>query len=58
MYKIVVNLLVVFLLDCIGSGSADDYMKREYSLVKPYHGKLHVQRIRSVHVTALRSVDT
>lgn len=43
MYKIVQNLLVLFLLDCIGGGSADgdEYMKREYSLVKPYHGKLH-----------------
>lgn len=43
MYKIVLNLLVLFLLDRIGAGWADgdDYMKREYSLVKPYHGKLH-----------------
>lgn len=45
MYKIGLNLLVLFLLDCIGAGLADsdEYMKREFSLVKPYHGKTHVQ---------------
>lgn len=48
MYKIALNLLVLFLMDCIGSGSAnaDDYMKREFSLVKPYHGKSVCECVR------------
>lgn len=53
MYKIAQNLLVLFLLDCIGTGSADgdDYMKREYSLVKPYHGKHMLTCIRNTYLT-------
>lgn len=56
MYKRTANWLVLFLINYLSFGSADEYMKRELSLIKPYHGEhgLAISELIMKHVSVNR----